>query len=57
VWGPFREDTRYCVPSEKPFMFTFRVDDVDGLLATLRAAGVEVDAHGRLRLTRCPPID
>lgn len=43
VWGPFKRDTRYFDPSTKPFMFNFRVDDLDGVLARLRAAGVEVD--------------
>ena len=43
VWGPFKEDTKYFDPSTKPFMFNFRVDDLDGLLTTLREAGVEVD--------------
>ena len=43
VWGPFKDDTTYFDPSTKPFMFNFRVDDLDGLLTTLREAGVEVD--------------
>lgn len=45
VWGPFREETTYFAPSEKPFMFTFPVDDLDGLLAKLWATGVDVDAR------------
>lgn len=43
IWGPFGHDTKYFHPSTKPYMFNFRVDDLDALLAELRAAGVEVD--------------
>ena len=43
VWGPFREDTTYFHPSDKPYMINFRVDDLDGVLARLREAGAEVD--------------
>ena len=28
VWGPFAEDTDYVDPSTKPFMFNFRVADL-----------------------------
>ncbi len=43
VWGPFKDDTSYFDPSDKPYMFNFRVDDLDGLLEALRGAGVAVD--------------
>lgn len=43
VWGPFHQDTTYFDPSDKPFMFNFRVDDLDGFPARLRKAGVTVD--------------
>ena len=43
VWGPFRHDTTYFNPSTAPFMINYRVDDLDALLAKLRAAGVTVD--------------
>lgn len=43
VWSPFREDTSYFDPSDRPFMINFRVDDLDGMLARLREAGVRVD--------------
>jgi predicted enzyme related to lactoylglutathione lyase len=43
VWSPFPEDTEYFGPSNKPFMINFRVADLDGLLAKLRAEGVAVD--------------
>lgn len=43
VWGPFGQATRYFEPSAKPYMFNFRVADLDALLQQLRAEGVEVD--------------
>lgn len=43
VWGPFRHDTKYFDPSTKPFMFNFRVADLDALLEQLRKEGVTVD--------------
>jgi predicted enzyme related to lactoylglutathione lyase len=43
VWSPFPADTKYFEPGQKPFMMNFRVDDLDGLLAQLRAAGVTVE--------------
>lgn len=43
VWGPFPADTDYFAPSDSPFMFNFRVDDLDAMLAQLRAAGVKVE--------------
>jgi catechol 2,3-dioxygenase-like lactoylglutathione lyase family enzyme len=42
VWSPFAQDTAYFRPSDKPYMINLRVDDLDGLLAALRAEGVEV---------------
>jgi predicted enzyme related to lactoylglutathione lyase len=38
---PFAADTDYW-PADRQWMFNFRVDDLDGQLAALRAAGVEV---------------
>lgn len=43
TWSPFPADTDYFAPSEKPFMINFRVADLEGLLAKLRAEGVTVD--------------
>ena len=43
VWNPFAADTAYFAPSQASFMFNFRVDDLDAMLAQLRAAGAEVD--------------
>ncbi|WP_243047723.1 VOC family protein [Dyella sp. RRB7] len=43
LWSPFAADTTYFAPSTQPYMINFRVDDLDGLLAQLREAGVTVD--------------
>lgn len=43
VWTLFAPDSTYFAPSEKPYMINFRVDDLHGLLAKLRAAGCAVD--------------
>lgn len=43
LWSPFAADTSYFAPSTQPYMINFRVDDLDALLAQLRASGVEVD--------------
>lgn len=43
MWSPFAADTKYFAPSTQPYMINFRVDDLDGLLARLRDAGVTVD--------------
>jgi len=43
VWSPFKEDTKYFEPSRSPFMINYRVDDLDALLAALRAEGVWID--------------
>jgi predicted enzyme related to lactoylglutathione lyase len=42
VWAPFAEDTTYW-PEAKQGMVNFTVDDLDAMLAQLRATGVEVD--------------
>ena len=42
VWSAFPGDTKYFEPSDAPFMINFRVQDLDGLLAKLAAAGVEL---------------
>lgn len=43
VWSIFKGDTRYFDPSQAPFMINYRVDDLDALLETLRAEGVQID--------------
>lgn len=42
VWAPFRSSSDYFQPSDKPYMFNFRVEDLDAMVAELTAAGVEV---------------
>jgi predicted enzyme related to lactoylglutathione lyase len=42
VWSPFHAETDYFAPSTASFMINFRVDDLDAMLAQLRAAGVRV---------------
>jgi lactoylglutathione lyase len=53
VWCPFPETTDHFAPSQRPFMINLRVDDLDGVLARLKARGVQQvgpiidDAQGR----------
>ena len=42
VWHVAKPDTDWFAPSNASFMINYRVDDLDGLLASLRAAGIEV---------------
>jgi catechol 2,3-dioxygenase-like lactoylglutathione lyase family enzyme len=41
VWAPFAADTDYFGPSDSPFMLTFIVADLDGVLARAAEAGVD----------------
>lgn len=41
--APFPADTDYFAPSTEPFMVNLRVDDLDAVLAALRAEGVTVE--------------
>lgn len=43
IWSVFEEDSDYFAPSTARFMVNFRVDDLDAILASLRAAGDPVD--------------
>jgi len=42
VWGPFKADTSYFQPSQKEFMFNYRVEDLRGLLDELKKEGVTI---------------
>jgi predicted enzyme related to lactoylglutathione lyase len=42
VWSPFKKDTTYFQPSEKEFMFNYRVENLEELLKILREEGVQV---------------
>ena len=43
VFGLFTAESKYFGDGPQQFMVNFRVDDLDGLLAQLGAAGVRVD--------------
>ncbi|HEU0283526.1 MAG TPA: VOC family protein [Sphingomicrobium sp.] len=45
VFEPFKQDSDYF-PAEKQVMINLRVSDLDGLLASLRGAGIEVITKG-----------
>jgi predicted enzyme related to lactoylglutathione lyase/ketosteroid isomerase-like protein len=42
TFAVFKSDTDYFSPSQSPFMFNFRVDDLDAMLQKLRSEGVQV---------------
>lgn len=42
VWHLAKQDSKWFSPSESSFMINYRVDDLLGLLAQLRDAGIEV---------------
>jgi predicted enzyme related to lactoylglutathione lyase len=43
AWSLFPEDTTYFGPGPQNAMVNYRVDDLDGLLEQLAAAGVPID--------------
>jgi len=43
AWSLFPKNTEYFAPSHASFMINYRVDDLDALLAALKAEGVEID--------------
>ena len=59
TWSPFAADSDYFAPSTAPVMLNFVVDDLDGVLARVRAEGVEVlgtqdESYGRFAWIRDP---
>jgi predicted enzyme related to lactoylglutathione lyase len=42
AWTVANPDTKWFAPSDSSFMINYRVDDLDALLAQLRADGVEI---------------
>ncbi len=44
VFSPFKQETTYF-PANKQWMINFRVDDLDALMAQLRAAGIAVETR------------
>lgn len=41
-WSPMASDTSYYAPSEKPFMFNYRVENLVGLLKLLKKEGITI---------------
>lgn len=41
-WNTFKSDTQYFQPSAKDFMINYRVENMEELVAELKAAGVTV---------------
>jgi predicted enzyme related to lactoylglutathione lyase len=60
VFSPFKMDTTYFAPSTRDFMINLMVDDLDGILARAKAAGVEPiktmpdEANGRFAHIMAP---
>lgn len=42
TWNAFPDSTRYFAPSTSAFMINYAVDDMNAVLARLRAKGVEI---------------
>lgn len=42
AWSPFKSDTEYFQPSQKQFMFNYRVENLVELLKVLKEEGVEI---------------
>ncbi|MBD8881774.1 VOC family protein [Rhodanobacter sp. 7MK24] len=42
IWSAFAQDTKKMEPGSASFMINFRVDDLDALLAAMRAEGCHV---------------
>lgn len=43
AWSTFPEDTKYFGPGHQAVMINYRVDDIDGIVASLKASGAQVD--------------
>ena len=42
LFSPFKAETDYFAPSERPFMINLRVDNLDSMIAELEAKGIEI---------------
>lgn len=42
AWSPFSAQSDYFAPSEKEYMFNYRVENLEELLSQLKKEGVEV---------------
>lgn len=45
IFGPFAAGTAYFGRAEQQWMVNFRVDDLDAMMASLRAAGIAVETR------------
>lgn len=41
-WSPFKDDTKYLLPSEKSYMINYRVDNLEKLVSQLKKEGVTI---------------
>jgi predicted enzyme related to lactoylglutathione lyase len=41
-WSPFKQGSEYFAPSKREFMINYRVQNIEGLVAKLRADGVTI---------------
>jgi len=41
-WSPFKKDTDYFNPSDKPFMINYRVENLTALLEQLKQEGIQI---------------
>jgi len=42
VWNVAKKESKWFSPSDSPFMINYRVDNLDELIAQLRADGIEI---------------
>ena len=42
AWSPFKKETDYFAPSQKPYMFNYRVENLVELLEELKKEGVQI---------------
>ena len=45
IFGPFSENTDYFGRAEQQWMINFRVDNLEGLIAELKASGIAVETR------------
>ena len=43
IWAPFKAESDYFKPSDSDFMINLMVDDLDGMMAQIEAAGVTME--------------
>lgn len=45
IFAPFKQDTDYFGRAEQQWLVNLRVDDLDGMMAELKAAGISVETR------------